>query len=62
MTRRAIDSTLTTFNLTPLLVAGTSIVTAIGQTGPASFAGCASACAYSMNPAGVVFGGTLMYH
>jgi hypothetical protein len=50
------------FNLAPLLVAGENTITVVGQNGPASFAGgCAGGCTYAMNPAGVVFGGTLAY-
>lgn len=56
------NSRLTTFDLTPLLVTGPNTITIAAQNGPASFAGCPSSCAYSGNPAGVVFGGSITYH
>jgi len=52
-------STLTTFDIGPFLVPGDNLVVVRGQNGPASFAGCAGACTYAQNPAGVVFGGAL---
>jgi hypothetical protein len=56
------NSALKSFDLTPLLVPGTNTITVVAQNGQPSFAGCSSACTYSMNPAGVVFGGSLTYH
>jgi hypothetical protein len=56
------NSRLTTFDLTPLLVTGPNTITIAAQNGPASFGGCPSSCAYSGNPAGVVFGGSITYH
>jgi hypothetical protein len=56
------SSTLTSFNLSPLLVNGTNTIAVAGQNGPSSFGGCPGSCTYSMNPAGIVFGGTLTYH
>ena len=56
------NSTLTNFDLTPRLRPGVNTITIAAQNGPASFAGCASSCTYSSNPAGVVFGGSLSYH
>jgi hypothetical protein len=56
------NSSLTSFDLSPMLAAGTNTITIIGQNGPPSFAGCPGPCTYGMNPAGLVFGGTLSYH
>ena len=55
------QSRLTTFDLTPLLRPGENTITIAVQNGPASYAGCPSACTYMQNPGGVVFGGTLSY-
>jgi hypothetical protein len=52
---------LTSFDVTPFLVAGPNVLTIEAQNGPGSFAGC-SPCAYGQNPAGVVFGWSLTYH
>lgn len=59
------NSALKSFDLTSMLVPGTNTITVAAQNGPASYAGggCpTSGCPYSMNPAGVVFGGSLTYH
>jgi len=56
------NSRLTSFDITPLLVAGSNTITIVAQNGPSTFAGCPSACAYSSNPAGVVFGGEITYN
>lgn len=53
------NSRLTSFDITPLLVAGSNTITIAAQNGPPMFAGCPSSCAYSSNPGGVVFGGEL---
>ena len=37
------------------------MVTIEAQNGPAYFSGLCSTCTYALNPAGVVFGGTLTY-
>jgi hypothetical protein len=58
----AAATSLTTFDLAPLLVPGTNTIAIAAQNGPTSFAGCATPCTYASNPAGVVFGGTLSYH
>jgi hypothetical protein len=55
------NSRLTTFDLTRLLVPGSNTITIAAQNGPPSFGGCAPACPYSGNPAGVVFGGSFTY-
>jgi hypothetical protein len=56
----ASQSSLETLDLTAFLVPGPNTITVVGQNGPASFtAGECSPCTYSMNTAGVVFGGTL---
>ena len=56
------NSSLTTFNISPFLAPGANTITVVAQNGPASFAGCPSACDYAHNPAGTVFGGQLSYH
>ena len=59
------NSSLKSFDLTPMLVPGSNTITVDAQNGPASYAGggCpSSGCPYSMNPGGVVFGGSLTYH
>jgi hypothetical protein len=56
------DFALKSFDLSAKLLPGTNTITVVAQNGPASFAGCPSACTYSMNPAGVIFGGALTYH
>jgi hypothetical protein len=55
------QGTLATFDITPFLRTGSNVVTIHAQNGPPSFAGgCPSeGCTYAMNPAGVVFGGSL---
>jgi len=55
------SSRLTSFDLTPLLVAGSNTITIAAQNGPSTYAGCPSSCAYSGNPAGVVFGGQITW-
>jgi hypothetical protein len=55
------NTELTTFDLTDLLFPGSNVITVAAQNGPATFAGCPSACTYAQNPAGVVFGGTVVY-
>jgi hypothetical protein len=55
------NSQLTTFDLSSLLVAGSNTITIAAQNGPQMFGGCPSACAYSSNPAGVVFGGEITW-
>jgi hypothetical protein len=56
------NTRLTTIDLSVALHPGTNTITIAAQNGPASFAGCTGSCTYLMNPAGVVFGGTLSYH
>jgi hypothetical protein len=54
------QSSLKTIDLGSYLVEGANTITIVGQNGPASFAGGAcSPCTYSVNTAGVLFGGTL---
>jgi hypothetical protein len=57
----AAQGALVNFDITSLLKPGSNIVTVLAQNGPAWFAGgCPSeGCTYAMNPAGVVFGGSL---
>jgi hypothetical protein len=57
----ATQNALTTFDLGVHLKPGRNIVSIAAQNGPARFAGCAPACTYGGNPAGVVFGGTFSY-
>jgi hypothetical protein len=54
-------SMLTSVDLGPYLREGLNTITVVAQNGPPSFAGCAGACTYAQNPAGVIFGGTLVY-
>ena len=56
------NARLTTIDISGALHAGTNTITISAQNGPSSFAGCPTSCTYSMNPAGVVFGGTFSYH
>jgi hypothetical protein len=56
------NTSLTTLDISAALHPGTNTITIAAQNGPASFGGCTSPCTYQMNPAGVVFGGTLSYH
>ena len=53
------QSSLTQFDLTPFLVAGTNTINILGRNGPQSFGGCTMPCDYEQNPAGVVFDGKL---
>jgi hypothetical protein len=53
---------LMTIDVSVALHPGSNTITIAAQNGPASFGGCPSSCTYQMNPAGVVFGGTLNYH
>jgi hypothetical protein len=55
----AAQSSLARFDLTQYLVLGKNTISVTAENGPASFAGCAGACTYRQNPAGVVFGGSL---
>jgi len=56
------NTRLTTIDISVALHPGSNTITIAAQNGPASFAGCPTSCTYQMNPAGVVFGGTLSYH
>ncbi len=57
----AAQSSLTTFDLAPFLVAGSNTIAIVGRNGPASFS-CGTKCTYAQNFAGVVFGGRLDCH
>ncbi len=52
------QGSLTAFDITSLLVAGTNTITIRGRNGPGSFGGCTN-CTYAQHPAGVVFGGSI---
>jgi hypothetical protein len=56
------QNTCTAFNVTSFLRPGSNTITVNGQNGPRSFSGgtCSPSCTYSENPAGVMFGGTLI--
>jgi hypothetical protein len=56
------NTMLSTFDISTALHPGANTITIGAQNGPASYAGCTPSCNYAMNPAGVVFGGTLSYH
>lgn len=57
----ASQSALTCFDVASFLRPGPNVITVRGQNGPSTFAGCTSPCTYMENPAGVVFGGKLVY-
>ncbi len=48
-------------DLSPALREGENTITVVAQNGPASYAGCASACTYASNTAGVAFAGTITW-
>ena len=52
------QSSLTTFNIAPFLTAGQNTIVVNAENGPASFAGAVNP-PYSVNTAGVVFGGSI---
>ncbi len=52
------QSNLTTFNITPYLTTGQNTIVVNAENGPASFAGAVNP-PYSVNTAGVVFGGSI---
>ena len=53
---------LKSFDITPYLVSGVNVVKIQGFNGPIWFAGnCPGHCTYALNPAGVVFGGSITY-
>jgi hypothetical protein len=59
------QNTCTSFNVTSFLRPGPNEITVNGQNGPKTFSGfqftgCNPTCNYSENPAGVMFGGTLI--
>jgi len=56
------QSAVTTFDLGPLLQAGENTITIIAQNGPQAFGSCATPCPFTVNMAGVVFGGVLSWH
>jgi hypothetical protein len=53
----AAQESLTTFDLSPYLVAGENVITVVAQNGP--YVICPEECSYADNPTGVVFGGSL---
>ena len=55
------QNNLTSFTVTGGVLGGRNVVAVVGTNGPQSFGGCPSACSYSINPAGVVFGGVVKY-
>ena len=54
----AAQNSLATFDLTPFLISGVNTITIRAENGPF---GCGGPCDYCTSPAGVVFGGTLMF-
>jgi hypothetical protein len=52
---------LKTFDISPYLVGGQNTVKIKIFNGPVVFAGCVGHCTYAVNPAGVVFGGSVTY-
>ncbi|HJZ55938.1 MAG TPA: hypothetical protein VKE74_13295, partial [Gemmataceae bacterium] len=58
----AASAGLTTFDITSRLVPGDNRVVVPASNGPASFASCGGGpCSYQQNPAGVVFGGAIIF-
>jgi hypothetical protein len=53
---------LTPFDVSPYLHPGRNVVTVEAQNGPAHFSGLCGQCSYALNPAGVVFGGSLSFN
>jgi hypothetical protein len=61
-TAAAAQNQLATFNLLPYLREGSNVITVHASNGPKEFAGGSTvATTYSLNPAGVVFGGTITF-
>ncbi|MDQ2982555.1 MAG: hypothetical protein M3R70_01325 [Actinomycetota bacterium] len=50
---------LTAFDITAFLREGRNVITIEAQNGPAWFSGLCGICNYALNPAGVVFGGSI---
>jgi hypothetical protein len=53
---------LTAFDVGPYLHPGRNVITVEAQNGPAYFSGLCGDCSYALNPAGVVFGGSLGFN
>ncbi len=58
----AVETQLTTIDLSPYLVPGTNTITIVGENGPSIWARCSGTCFYAQNPAGVIFEGSLTSH
>jgi hypothetical protein len=54
-------TSLTAFDIGGFLHPGRNVVTVEAQNGPAYFSGLCNPCSYALNPAGVVFGGSLSF-
>ena len=54
----AANSTLTAFDISSFLSAGSNVIEIEGRNGIGAFAGCTN-CTYAQHPAGVVFGGSI---
>ena len=52
---------LTAFDISGYLHPGRNVVTVEAQNGPSYFSGLCSPCSYALNPAGVVFGGSVAF-
>ena len=53
---------LATFDITKYLVSGDNLISIRVTNGPREFAnGCTNSCSYAQNPAGLVFGGFILY-
>jgi hypothetical protein len=52
---------LTAFDITSYLRPGRNVITVEAQNGPAYFSGLCNPCSYALNPAGVVFGGSISF-
>lgn len=56
------QNALATFDITKYLVSGDNLISIRAKNGPREFAnGCTNSCSYTQNPAGLVFGGFILY-
>ncbi|MFN8445218.1 MAG: hypothetical protein U0175_30800 [Caldilineaceae bacterium] len=55
------QDTLATFDITKYLVRGENLISIRVKSGPREFGGCSNGCTYAANPAGLVFGGFILY-
>jgi hypothetical protein len=53
---------LTAYDISGYLKAGRNVITVEAENGPAYFSGLCDPCSYALNPAGVVFGGSISFN